>query len=323
MVRTRCYRDGKLHREGFAVEEVSDLLSDDAHTVWFDLSGEDARRIDTVREELGLHALAVEDVFDEGQRPKVDHYDTHLFAVMYSVEFDGATKRIRGHEVDVFLTRNAVVTVHADEGFDIDEVVRRWDETAYLAGNGVAYLMHGILDYVVDTHFDTVQQLDAEIDGLEDRLFDEHTTDASLQRSTFELRKSLVGFRRIALPMREVVNTLLRRDLEVVNTDMAPYFQDVYDHVLRVTEQTESLRDLIANILETRLTLRSNRLSVITKQVTSWAAIIAVPTAVTGFYGQNIPFPGFEQHSGFWTSSAIIVGLSGVLYFIFKRKEWL
>jgi magnesium transporter len=323
MVRTRCYRDGKLHREGFAVEEVSDYLSDDANTVWFDLSGEDAHRLDTIREELGLHALAVEDVFDQGQRPKVDHYNTHLFAVMYSVEFDPQSKRIRTHHVDVFLTSNAMVTVRDDEDFNIDEVIRRWDETAHLAGNGVAYLMHGLLDYVVDTHFDAIQQLDTEIDGLEDRLFDDKTTDAALQRSTFELRKSLVGFRRVALPMREVVNTLMRRDLDIVNTDMAPYFQDVYDHVLRVTEWTESLRDLIANILETRLTLRSNRLNVIMKQVTSWAAIIAVPTAVTGFYGQNIPFPGFGQHWGFWTSSAIIVGLSGMLYFIFKRKEWL
>jgi magnesium transporter len=276
-----------------------------------------------VREELGLHALAVEDVFDQGQRPKVDHYPTHLFAVMYSVEFDPGTKRIRGHEVGIFLTKNALVTVHADEGFDIEQVIKRWDDTAHLAANGVAYLLHGVLDYVVDTHFDTIQQLDTEIDGLEDRLFDERTTDAAMQRATFELRKSLVEFRRIALPMREVVNTLMRRDLEMIDSDMAPYFQDVYDHVLRVTEWTESLRDLIANILETRLTLRGNRLNVIMKQVTSWAAIIAVPTAVTGFYGQNVPFPGFERPIGFWTSSVIIVGLSTALYLIFKRKEWL
>ena len=323
MVRTRCYRDGKVHREGFAVEEVSDYLSQDGHVVWFDLSGEDARHLDTVRDELGLHALAVEDVFDQGQRPKVDHYPTHLFTVMYSVEFDPSTKRIRSHEVGIFLTKNALVTVHADDRFDIDQVVKRWDDTAHLAANGVAYLLHGVLDYVVDTHFDTVQQLDTDIDGLEDRLFDERTTDAAMQRGTFELRKSLVEFRRIALPMREVVNTLMRRDLEMVGSDMAPYFQDVYDHVLRVTEWTESLRDLIANILETRLTLRSNRLNVLKNQVTSWAAIIAVPTAVTGFYGQNIPFPGFEQPWGFWTSTAVIVGLSSALYVVFKRKEWL
>jgi magnesium transporter len=102
-----------------------------------------------------------------------------------------------------------------------------------------------------------------------------------------------------------------------------PYFQDVYDHVLRATEWTESLRDLVTTILETHLTIQGNRLNVITKQVTSWAAIIAVPTAITGFYGQNVPFPGFAAQHGFITSSALIVVLSGILYLVFRRKGWL
>ena len=114
-----------------------------------------------------------------------------------------------------------------------------------------------------------------------------------MQRRTFELRKSLVLLRRVVLPMREVLNSLLRRDLHVVDGEILPYFHDVYDHVLRATEWTESLRDLVTTILETHLTVRGNRLNVIMKQVTSWAAIIAVPTAVTGFYGQNVPYPGF------------------------------
>jgi magnesium transporter len=123
--------------------------------------------------------------------------------------------------------------------------------------------------------------------------------------------------------MREVVNTLMRRDIGLVTDELMPYYQDVYDHVLRATEWTESLRDLVNTILETNLTIQGNRLNIITKQVTSWAAIIAVPTAITGFYGQNVPFPGFAHHAGFVTSSALIVVLSFVLYLVFKRKEWL
>ena len=99
--------------------------------------------------------------------------------------------------------------------------------------------------------------------------------------------------------MREVVNTLMRRDIGLVTDEMTPYYQDVYDHVLRATEWTESLRDLVTTILETNLTIQGNRLNVITKKVTSWAAIIAVPTAITGFYGQNLPYPGFARTSGF------------------------
>jgi len=123
--------------------------------------------------------------------------------------------------------------------------------------------------------------------------------------------------------MHEVLNTLMRRDLHLVDGEMTPYYQDVYDHVLRATEWTESLRDLVSTVLETNLTIQGNRMNLIMKQVTSWAAIIAVPTAVTGFYGQNLPYPGFQHDSGLITSSTIIVVGSGALYWIFRRKDWL
>ncbi len=123
--------------------------------------------------------------------------------------------------------------------------------------------------------------------------------------------------------MREVLNTLLRRDLRTVGESMMPYYQDVYDHVLRVTEWTESLRDLVATTVETNLIVRANRMNLIVKKVTSWAAIIAVPTAITGFYGQNLPYPGSGSQWGVLTSAALIVGLSALLYLTFKRKDWL
>ena len=323
MVRTRSYRDGKLQQENFPLDKVSDHLQVEGTTVWFDLCGSDTADLDVISDELGLHELAVEDVRDPHQRPKLDHYPEHLFLVAYALEVDVKTGQLRAHEINIFVTRNAVVTVREDEGFDIDEVVSRWDGAPNLAGDGVAFLLHGVLDYVVDSHFQAIQELDTEIDGLEDQLFDDVTTDKQLQQRTFALRKDLVKLRRVVLPMREVVNTVLRRDLGVVTDRLAPYFQDVYDHVLRATEWTESLRDLLANILETRLTVRGNRLNVIVKRVTGWAAIIAVPTAVTGFYGQNVPYPGFQRVWGFWMSLAILLAASGGLYLLFKRKDWL
>ena len=184
-------------------------------------------------------------------------------------------------------------------------------------------LLHGLLDFVVDGHFDAVQSLDDEIEALEDLLFDDRPRDQDVQRRSFELRKSLVLLRRVVLPMREVVNTLMRRDVGLVQAELTPYYQDVYDHVLRATEWTESLRDLVATIVETNLTIQGNRLNIITKKVTSWAAIIAVPTAITGFYGQNLPYPGFAHQSGFLSSSLLIVLLSVGLYVTFKRKDWL
>jgi magnesium transporter len=323
VVRTRCYRDGKVHAEGFPVAEVSDHLSEHGATVWFDLCGPDAGDLEVIREELGLHVLAVEDALQARQRPKVDHYPEHLFVVAYAVKVDGDSARLEANEIDVFITHNAMVTVRDDEAFDIAAVVARWDAAPGLASSGAGYLLHGLLDVIVDSHYDAAQALDDEVDALEDRLFDDVTTDAALQRRTFELRKTLVHFRRLALPMREVANALMRRETDIVDEHMMPYYQDVYDHVLRVSDWTDSLRDLLSNVLETRLTVRGNRLNVIMKKVTSWAAIFAVPTAVTGFYGQNVPYPGFQQHSGFVVSSVIMVGLSLGLYVMFKRKDWL
>jgi magnesium transporter len=168
-----------------------------------------------------------------------------------------------------------------------------------------------------------VESLDDQIEELEDLLFDDRPQDQGVQRRSFELRKSLVQLRRVVLPMREVVNTLMRRDIGLIPNELMPYYQDVYDHVLRATEWTESLRDLVNTILETNLAIQGNRLNVISKKVTGWAAIIAVPAAITGFYGQNLPYPGFAQRSGLLTSSILIVVLSALLYLSFKRRDWL
>jgi magnesium transporter len=323
MPRTRLYRNGVLESEGFPIADVSDHIEDPAATVWFDLCQPTADDLCAISEELGLHALAVEDAINEHQRPKLDRYDSHLFVTAYAVRLDTGTGVLDTSEVAAFVTRNALVTVRKDENFDIDQVIARWDNSADLAKHGVGFLLHGLLDYVVDGHFDAVQSLDEQIETLEDELFSVQTKDGDMQRRTFELRKSLVMFRRTVLPMREVVNSLLRRDLHIVDDAMYPYYQDVYDHVLRATEWTESLRDLVSTIRETHLTMQGNRLNVIMKQVTSWAAIIAVPTAVTGFYGQNVPYPGFGKPIGFWESTIMVIILSAGLFALFRKKGWI
>ena len=239
------------------------------------------------------------------------------------MHLDTASGALVTGEVAAFITPAALVTVRKDDAFPIDGLLRRWDDNADLTKYGVGALVHGLLDFVVDGHFDAVQSLDDEIEALEDLLFDDRPRDQDVQRRSFELRKSLVRLRRVVLPMREVVNTLMRRDVGLVQAELTPYYQDVYDHVLRAAEWTESLRDLVATIVETNLTIQGNRLNIITKKVTSWAAIIAVPTAITGFYGQNLPYPGFAHQSGFLSSSLLIVLLSVGLYVTFKRKDWL
>jgi len=320
---TRLYRDGKLQLEDFPVADISEHLKEPGAYVWLDYCSPTQEDLATIAEELDLHPLAVEDAVTEHQRPKLDRYDSHLFMSAYDVALDLTSGELSTSEIGVFITKNALVTVREDDSARVDSLLARWDESEALARNGVSFLLWGLLDDIVDGHFEAVQSLDAEIEKLEDLLFDDRPHDSEVQRRSFELRKSLVLLRRLVLPMREVVNSLMRRDLHVLAQEMTPYYQDVYDHVLRATEWTESLRDLVTTILETNLTIQGNRMNLVMKKVTSWAAIIAVPTAITGFYGQNVPYPGFAAHWGFWFSTALIVALSTGLYWAFRRNDWI
>jgi magnesium transporter len=320
---TRLYRDGKLELEGFPVAEISDHMTDESVTVWLDLRAPDHDDLAVLSQEFGLHPLAVEDAGRERQRPKLDRYRTHLFLTAYGARMDAETCELVTSELAVFVTRQALITVRKDDGLDVSAVIDRWDASPDLVRFGVGYLLHGLLDYVVDGHFEAVQSLDDTVETVEDELFADDAKSFDVQRRSFELRKSLVMLRRIVIPMREVVNALMRRDLHVVESDLMPYYQDVYDHVLRAADWTDSLRDLVTSILETNLTIQGNRMNIITKKVTSWAAIIAVPTFITGFYGMNVPYPGFSNHVGLIVAVAIMLVSGVALYGVFRRNDWL
>jgi magnesium transporter len=321
--RTRLYRDGQLDLEGFPVADISEYMDDPTVVIWLDLRDPDRDDLDVLSEEFGLHPLAVEDAVNERQRPKLDRYRSHLFLTAYAAKLDTGTGELATSELAAFITERALITVRKDDGLDIGGVVDRWDASPDLAKFGVGYLLHGLLDFIVDGHFEAVQSMDDGVEAVEDDLFAVNSQSLEVQRRSFQLRKSLVLLRRIVIPMREVVNALMRRDLHVVSDDMMPYYQDVYDHVLRAADWTDSLRDLVTTILETNLTIQGNRMNIITKKVTSWAAIIAVPTFVTGFYGMNVPYPGFSEKTGFIISVAFMLVAGVVLYFVFKVKDWL
>ncbi|WP_405725331.1 magnesium transporter CorA family protein [Streptomyces sp. NBC_01537] len=324
MARTRLYRNGTLVLEDFPADDISEHLADPSSVVWLDLLRPGPEEFAMVGREFGIHELALEDAAHQGQRPKLDRYRTHEFLSVYAVTIDPDSAALSTSEISAFLTTQAMITVRKDDGFPVEDVVARWDQSPDLAGHGVGFLLHGLLDHVVDGHFAAVQQLDDSIEGLEDLLFEEGRRQIrTVHRRLYALRKSLVRLRRVVLPMREVVNTLMRPGLHVVTEPLLPYYQDVYDHVLRATEQTESVRDMLESAMETNLSVQSNHMNLIMKKVTSWAAIIAVPTAITGFYGQNLPYPGFAHQSGFIASTAAIVILSVLLYVTFKRKDWL
>jgi magnesium transporter len=321
--RTRLYQAGELLEEGFPAELLSQRLAGDpAAVAWLDLYDPTREDLQIVVEEFGLHPLAVEDAISPHQRPKVDRYRSHLFANMYAVSIEGVSGLVVS-EISMFVTPRALITVRKQD-FDIDALIARWDLNTDLVttDNQVSLLVYGLLDAVVDDHYAAVEQLDDAIDELQKHLF-QTSTDVNVRRDAYELGASIAALRRIVAPMQEVANRLMRADARLSDQVLAPYFQDVHDHSLRATETLDAARDRVDRIATTQLNEQSAELNEITKRLAAWAAIIAVPTAVTGFYGQNVPYPGFGHHGGFLVSCAVMAVLAGGLFAYLRRRGWL
>jgi magnesium transporter len=320
---TRVYCRGVLEAEGFDLADVSEHLGRPDTVVWVDLCAPSKAQLHTLAGELGLHELAVEDALGRHQRPKLDRYASHLFLSCHAVRVDAEAASLEETEVDAFVNERWLVTVRKDDGFPVEPVLQRWDRSPDLAVHGVSFLLYGLLDVIVDGYFDAVEVFDAYYDEVSDGIFAEHPLDAAKQRHWFDMRRSLVRFHRLVVPTREAVSSLMRREHAAVPDDLYPYYQDVYDHILRVTEASDSLRDLVSTIVETNLSLRDYRQNLIVKKVSSWAAIIAVPALVTGYYGMNVPYPGSGRTWGVVVSTVVMVVASGGLYLLFRRRDWL
>ena len=320
---TRVYRNGVLEAEGFEVADVSEFLAQPDTVVWVDLCGPSKEQLHELAAELGLHELAVEDALSEHQRPKLDHYESHLFLSSHAVRVDAENSRLQQTEIDSFINDRWIITVRKDEGFSMEPVIQRWDRSADLAKHGVSFLLYGLLDVIVDGYFETVQAFDDYYDEVSEGIFSERPLEPAQQRHWFQMRQALVQFHRLVVPMREAVSGLMRREQSAVAESLYPYFQDVYDHILRVSESTDALRDLVSTIVETNLSLRDYRQNQVMKKVTSWAAIIAVPTLITGYYGMNVPYPGSGENWGVVLSGVLIVVLSSALYLLFRKRDWL
>ncbi|MCB1030988.1 MAG: magnesium transporter CorA family protein [Acidimicrobiales bacterium] len=320
---SRVYRDGIVVAENCERHELGAFIADERCIVWIDLCGPLDGELDQLADRLGLHELAVEDALEPHQRPKLDRYPDHLFLACRATSLDPDTADLIESEIDAFIGERWLITVRQDSAFDMTEVVARWDRSPDLARHGVGYLVYGLLDVVVDGYFDTVERFDEFYDNVSESIFAEHPLEPSQQLHWFQMRRSLFRLHRLAVPMRELVSSLMRREHSAVPEPLYPYFQDVYDHILRATESTDALRDLVSTIVETNLSLRDYRQNQIMKKVTSWAAIVAVPTLITGFYGMNVPYPGFGNQSGVIVSVVLMAAISALLYRTFRRRDWL
>lgn len=344
-------------------QELPDHLDEDT-LAWVDLTDPDSETFRRIVARFGLDAHSVEAALGRHERPKVTRHPGYLFLTAYAALLDDAvpaahSSRLTTSQISAFVLPRAVVTIHAGDRFPVEDVLGRWEDAAEALAHAApsvrtGILVHGLLDVVVDGHFETIQLLDDAVEELEDLLFDDVPRTRDVQQAIYRLRKELVQLRRVVVPMREVVGALLRHQSAAVGPirdglpdatptphradggalaagESAPTghaaligdYEDLYDHALRAAEWTESIRDMITSAFETNLSLQDARLNTVMKKLASWAAIIAVPTAVTGWFGQNVPYPGFSAPLGLWLSVALVCVGSVGLYAMFKRRDWL
>ncbi len=331
LVRSRAWRAGSVIDDDVRPGEVAAEIRDPASLVWIDLFRPGADELGALVHELGLPSTAVEDALAPLERPKVNRHEGYLFFTVYGTVLDlpvpvdsadPTRRRLVTSRVSGIVTPRALVTVRIDDGFDMVAVEQRWEENSDLLKYGVGALLHGLFDVVVDGHFETIQGLDDEVERLEDVLFGERRTSSTFIRQVYRLRKQLVELRRVVLPMREVVNALLRHRAGE-GDGLDSWYDDLYDHVLRASEWTESLRDMVVTVFETNLSLQDSRLNQIMKKLAAWAAIIAVPTAITGWFGQNVPYWGYGQAWGVVLSIVLIISSGVALWAMFRANDWL
>jgi len=320
-ITTRLYCEGRLKETGFDPERISEELADPSTLVWLDLEDPTPESVATLGREFGFHELALEDSLHKHQRPKIDQYGSYFFVIAYAVSLvDG---ELAEHEMAIFVGRNYLVTVRKPPAFDLSEVIKRWDAHSDLAAEGGGYLLYILLDEIVDGYFDILDEYDERTEAVEDQVF-AATAGNDTQANIFKLKRDLLEFRRSMAPLRDVLDVMQRRTVEVVTAPLEPYYRDVYDHVLRATDFVDSIRDILSSALEANLSVISNRLNEVMKKLTSWAGIVLVPTLIAGIYGMNFAnMPELRWRFGYAWALAVM-GLSAfVLYRMFKRRDWL
>ncbi|MBP9116349.1 MAG: magnesium transporter CorA family protein [Acidimicrobiia bacterium] len=318
--KTIAFTNGVFSSQDFPIETISDLLKSNTTMVSVDFTSPSESDLSSVAKELGLHELAVEDALHSHQRPKIDYYADHIFLACHSLKLNIDTGELQVIEIDSFIQSNCMITVHG-ENFSMDEYTNRWANTKEVIS--VSFLLYSLLDSIIDQYIDTVSKFDDFFDSIGERIFSGEYFDITSQKEWFNMRKSLVQFHRVISSMREALSVLIRRENHFIDENMVPYFHDLHDHLIRVYESSDVLRELVATISETNLNLRDYRQNQIVKQVTSWAAIVAVPTLVTGFYGMNVPFPGSGETSGVFVASGLGLSASLLLFWIFRKRDWI
>lgn len=305
-------------------EALLDLLARPDGAVWVDMTGPSDDDVRAMRDIFHFHPLAIEDTMKQAQRPKLEEYEGYFFMTLHAMPPPGQQRQLVSlQEIDLFFAPRYVVTVHPHAAPALDEARVRLSKAAAALRTHTDFILYTIVDTAVDTYFPVIDRVDQALDRAEEQIF-KRPTPQTLNH-LFTLKRSLLQMRRVAAPLRDMFNTLTRRDLTLVRPETLVYFRDVYDHLLRITDMIDTHRDLLTGAVEIYLSAISNRLNEVVKVLTVITALSAPLAVITGIYGMNFErtFPPFEWPYGFAATIFVMAAVVMSMLYFFRRRGWL
>ncbi|HXG64329.1 MAG TPA: magnesium/cobalt transporter CorA [Blastocatellia bacterium] len=302
-------------------EEISNLCEAPPNIVWVDVADPTSQDFDELAKEFGFHHLSIEDCRNEHQRPKVEEYSGYYFIVLYEAELV-LDRHLELRELNIFLGKNYLVTVHSQPIRAIQTAERLWREWADLAERGTGLLAYLIIDSVVDDYMPLLDTLSDHMDVLEDKIFSDFQPAAI--EEIFRIKKELLFLRRAVTPLRDVFNTLLRREQPVFSRETTIYFQDVFDHLIRVADTIDTLRDMLNSTMDAYLSISGNRMNMVMKRLTSISTILMSVTLIAGIYGMNFDYmPELKWRYGYVGTLVAMLAVGVAIYLYFRKIKWL
>ena len=320
VVAAYVYSDGRRVR-AVALADPQSLAMATGEFAWIGLVEPADDELLILQRRFGLHPLAVEDAQNARQMPKVDVYGDQLFVTARTAHLQD--EKIGYGETDIFVGPDHIITVRHGSARSHTELREQLEAAPGQLRHGVDYVLHAVLDYIVDGYFPIIDAIEEEMLEMERSALDAFLNRAEITR-IFGLRRDLMRFGRILGPMEEVASRLEHHDLPCVDADVRPYFRDVRDHVRRVASRVEGLREVVTSVFEASSLLEQQRQGAITRRLAAWAAILAVPTAIAGVYGMNFDvMPELHWKYGYFATIVVIALACLFLYTRFKRAGWL
>ena len=298
-----------------SIEDALSALAEPETTVWVDLEDAGSEELAQLAGPLGLHHLVVEDILDRDQRAKVEYTDEVMHLVMFAAIPGRELPELA--EIDIVLTPRCLVTSHPPEWRPLEQGVPARMGAAHFLTKGADAALYGVLDAIVDGYFPVIDQLTETVDELEDAAIER--PDRTVVERLFAARRSLLLLRRAVSPEREVLNQLTNRDNPLIDDETLVYFRDVYDHLVRVTDELDTHRELLAGALEAYLSTVNNSLSDVMKRLTAVTAVLAGVGAVAGIFGMSEAVNG----GGFWVVTGLVVMVGIVITWWFRRIDWI